>query len=138
MRRARPKRLKRFHRQIFFPKWTEESLRAFLIEVRTHGSLTLSIHAVEKSWEYGTEYGRKFLKFMLGMIRGEALRRGELFEFYAYDQEIRKACFRVASEDLPVDLVVVISADGVVVTVWTINKKDNHDTLDEELYERSA
>lgn len=137
MRRGAQKKLKRYHRQLFFPKWYEDSLEEYFNGVRAVGQITFSLHAVEKAQEYGFEHGRKFIKTMSKAIREDVLREPSVFEFYATGQEIRKACFRVSVPEFPVDLVLVISADGVVVTVFVTNKGDNHDTLNAGLYERS-
>jgi hypothetical protein len=138
------RRMKRYHKDLYFPEWSSKSLKAFADGIRTrgkreqgNGSITFSLHAVEKSAEYLFEYGRRFIKFLSKVIRDDALKNGEVFEFYAIDEEIKKVCYRIASTNSPVDLVLVISADGVVITMFVANKGDNHDTLDESLYERS-
>jgi len=136
LRKSKQKKLKRYHSEIYFPNWTNKSFVTFVDGIHAHGSITFSLHAVERAWEYGVDYGRNLIKFLSRTIREDVLKNGSIFEFYATDEEIHKACFRISSEDSPVDLVLVISSDGVVVTVFVIKKDDNHSTLDENLYER--
>lgn len=136
MTKPKTKKLRRYHRDIYFPDWANFSLKEFAQHVRVHGSVTFSLHAVEKSLEYGFDYGRKFLKFISKIIRQDVLKVENVFEFYAEGGAVRKACFRVSSPEILVDLVLVISSDGVVVTIFVINKGDNHNTLDEKVYER--
>ena len=132
------KRLKRFHRSVYFPAWSDESLLEYFKEVTGIGPLKFSLHALEKLSESVLEHGRAFLKAFLRIIRRNSLTLEGVFEFYAVDTVVKKACFRYALPDFPVDLVLVISADGVVITVFVVNKGDDHSTLDEKLYERNA
>lgn len=134
--RMKARKMKRYHKEVYFPPWAEKSLQSFVDSVRTHGSITFSLHAVEKTVEYTVEYGRRFSKFLAKIIRQDVLKTGTVFEFYATEEEIRKVCYRVSSPSSPVDVAIVVSADGVIVTDFVINKDDTHHTLDENLYER--
>jgi hypothetical protein len=136
MKVSKSKGLKRYHKDVYFPDWASTSLKGFAKGVQIHGSIAFSLHALEKVVDYGTEYGKKFVKFLVKTIRQGILKTDNVFEFYAEDTGIKKACFRISSSEVPVDLVLVISADGVVVTAFVINKGDNHTTLDEKMYER--
>ena len=136
MTKQNSKKIKRYHKSFYFPPWATKSLQNFSDSIRSRTSITFSLHALEKTLEYGFEYGRKFLKSVSKVIREDALKNGEVFEFYSIEQEIRKACFRVFLVGSPVDLILVISSDGVVITLYVSNKGDNHNTLDENLYEK--
>lgn len=131
------KKLKRYHKDVFLPSWTEELLSNFINEVYSKGPLTFSGHAVEKIVESAFEHGKNLFKYLIKILREGRLNLGDVFEFYSRDAAIKKACFRFTFSDYPVDLVLVISSDGVVITVYAINKEDNHSTLNQELYERS-
>ena len=137
MNKTKTRRMKRYHKDVFFPGWADKSLIKFSEDVRSHGSISFSLHSLEKTTEYAFEYGRRFVKFLAKVVRADVFKVGNVFEFYAIDEEIKKACYRMNSVDSPVDLAIVISADGVVVTDFVISKADNHDTLDKSLYERS-
>jgi hypothetical protein len=128
--------LKRYHRECFFPEWSEESLNIFLKLIRRKNGLSISIHCLEKIINYCFQYGRQMLKYLLKSVRKASFTSSGVFEFYAVEQEIKKICVRFSFEEFPVDLILVISADGTIITVFTANKGDKHDSLDLELYEK--
>lgn len=130
------KRQLRFHKDIYYPLWAETSLNSFLDELRKRKTLTFSVHSVVKIIGYSFDYGKQMLKYLLKSINVHSLSAGEVFEFYSFGEKVSKACFRVSFDEFPVDLVLVISTDGTVITVFTTNKHDNHDSLNVELYEK--
>lgn len=131
-------RLKRFHKEIYFPPWYEKSVDDFLQQIRKTSALVFSLHAVEKAISYSFKYGQELQKYLMKAIRKQCANSENVFEFYAVDENIRKACFRLSFDGFPVDLILVISADGTVITVYLINKDDNHSTLDKNLYEKDG
>lgn len=131
------KKVLRYNRAVFFPEWSTDSITVFLETLRKNNGVCVSIHSVEKIVNYCFQYGRQMLKYLLKSVRKASFTPANVFEFYAVDGEIKKACLRFSFDEFPVDLVLVISADGTVITVFTTNKGDNHDSLDVELYERS-
>lgn len=130
------KKVKRFHRGVYFPEWTEESLDSFLQEVLQTGYITFSAHALKRTVEYTDEHGKSFLRFLLKCVKRNALSIQNVFEFYSVEEYIKKVCFRCSTEELPVDLVLVISRDATVITVFVVNRGDNHETMDKTLYEK--
>lgn len=129
------RKLKRYHREIFFPEWAEGGLEIFVSTILKKGSLTFSLHAMDKSVDYCVTYGKNLF---LETLKKIPLEFKNIFEFRSVGEEIRKACFRYSLEELPVDIVLVISSDGVVITIYLINKGDNHATLNKKLYERKS
>lgn len=132
------KKTKRFHREIFFPDWAEDSIEAFIETAWARNSITISTHALEKVIDYGFYYGKHFLKFLLKSVRKNSVDSSKVFEFYAVDHTIKRACFRFSFEEFSTDIVLVISLDGVIVTVYTTNRADSHKTLDTKLYEKGV
>ena len=130
------KKQKRYHSEIYYPSWAETSLNAFIAELRAKKALNFSVHSIVKIVQYSFDYGKQLLKYLLKSINVQSLSSGTVFEFYSFGERISKACFRVSFNEFPVDLVLVISADGTVITVFTTNKHDNHDSLNVELYEK--
>jgi hypothetical protein len=128
--------MKRYHREICFPDWSQQSLEEFVGGIYSKGPVVCSLHAVENILRDCTEYGRRLFTFLLKSIRKTSFEVGNIFEFYSVDRKVKKACFRFSFEDFPVDLVLVISADGTIITSYTTNHGDNHSTLDTSLYER--
>ncbi len=132
------KRLKRFHRDIYFPDWGKQSLNYYLGEILHNGSLTFSLHALEKIVDYSFDYGKNLFKYLVKVVDRKNFDIENVFEFYSNGETVKKACFRYSFSDFPVDLIAVISSDGVVITVYVTNKGDNHTTFDKNLYERSS
>lgn len=131
------KKTKRYHKNIFFPEWTDRSLLEFSNGIFNKKSLVFSVHSVMKIVGYSFEFGKQLFKYLLKSLNKTSINPDSLFEFYSSGEEIKKACFRFSHSGFPVDIVLVISADGTVITVYVTNKGDNHKTLNTKLYERS-
>lgn len=130
------RKLKRYHREIYFPDWSENSLKEFCGLVFRKRMVVFSVHAVEKIVGYSFKYGQQLLKFLLKSVRNRNVDISQIFEFYSYDEEIKKICIRHSFDKFPVDLVFVVSLDGTIITVFTINKDDHHSTINSKLYEK--
>lgn len=131
------RKLSRFHRDIFFPDWHGEALEQFLESLTKGGAITFSLHSLEKCVDYSHEYGIRLVKCIAQIVKKDSLSLENIFEFYSVEKRVKKACFRFSFEDFPVDLIVVISEDGVVITVYDTNREDSHLSMDKRLYERS-
>lgn len=129
---------KRYHVDVHFPAWSKKSIELFIENLVKKGSLVFSVHAVEKIIGYSFEYGRQLLKYLLKSVKKVSIESSNVFEFYAVEENINKACLRFSFDEFPVDLVLVISSDGTVITVFTTNKGDNHGSLNIKLYERNT
>lgn len=131
------KKLKRYHKDIFFPKNSEEMLDTYLEDMGECGSITFSLHSVEKIVDYCVLYGKNLLKYLLKSVRRDSINIDNVFEFYSSNGMVKKACFRYSFEEFPVDIILVISADAVVITVYVANKKDTHTSMNKALYEKN-
>ena len=132
------KKHKRFHREVYFPPWAEESVQEFIQAIDKQGYITFSLHSVKKVVQYTKSYGTEFFRHVEIALRRGRLSSGEVFELYSNDKSIRKACFRFSFEGFPVDIVVVLSKEGTVVTIYITDKEDNHSSLDSSLYEKKG
>lgn len=130
-------KFERYHREIFFPEWFSDSMDTYRASLKTKGNIFFTLHAVEKVLEYCLEYGITLSKILFKCVNRNFLSDSRAFEFYAVGREIRKVCFRFSFEQFPVDLILVISKDGCVITVYDTNKGDSHKSLDKKLYRRS-
>lgn len=128
--------IRRYHRDIYFPDWFQDSFAGYTRGLRERGPLSFSFHAVDKILEQCHSYGRILFKYLTKTCNKSSLDSDKVFEFYTVGKEIRKVCFRFSFDKSPVDIVLVISKEGNVVTVYTINKGDKHQTLDKSLYEK--
>ena len=131
------KRVDRFHKDIFFPSSYESSMKTFVEEIVALGPLTFSRHAIEKVVDYTFEYGKNFFQQFIKTVSRNSLDPEKVFEYYAAKTgKITKACFRYTFDEYPVDIIMVISANGVVITMYVANKNDNHSTLNKNLYKK--
>lgn len=131
------KRVNRFHKDIFFPSSCDSSMKIFIDEIIALGPLTFSLHSVEKIVDYSFEYGKNFFQYLIKVVRRNPLDPEKVFEFYADKHgKITKACFRYTFDESPVDIIMVVSANGVVITTYISNKDDNHTTLNKNLYRK--
>lgn len=131
-------KLKRYHKGIYFPPWAKESISEFLKNQRKQKSIVFSVHGVDKVVLEVLRYGKYLMEFLFKSVRKNSLKYENVFEFYSKDREIQKACFRISYAEFPVDLIFVMSAEGTVITFYTTNKGDNHDSLDTSLYEKGG
>jgi hypothetical protein len=128
-------KLKRYHRNIFFPEIAEESLDFYINSLMDSGPITFSYHSVDKIISSVSEYGIVLWKCFSRIISNKFLSKEKIFEFYCDKfNETKKACFRFPLESFPVDLILVISNNGVVITVYLSNRDDNHDSINRNLY----
>lgn len=130
------KKLKRYHKGFYFPPWAKDSINDFLSKRMSQKSVVFSIHAVDKIVEESFHYGKYLMGFLFRSVKKTSMKFENVFEFYAYDKEIKKVCFRLSYPEFPVDLIFVISSEETVITFYTTNKGDNHDSLDKDLYEK--
>lgn len=131
------RRLRRYHKDIFFPVWYETSLENFIGKISESGPISFSYHSVGKMISYVGEYGTVLWKKFSKIITNNVLDKQKIFEFYSdANTEVKKACFRYPIENLPVDLIMVISDTGVVITVYLTNREDNHESMNRNLYDR--
>lgn len=130
-----PKIVDRYHKEIFFPKNSTEILSKFIEGIFKSSSITFSLHAVEKVVKIVEMYGKVLAGEFFKMVNSDVLFIENVFEFYLNkDGKVEKACFRAELNKLPVDIIFVISSTGVIITVYTTNRGDNHTTINKKLY----
>ena len=97
--------------------------------------LRLSIHAKNKLKRMKSRY-RTYTKNLLKTIKiAEELYLDYVFEFYAdRNNVIKKVCYRLPMKDLDYDLILVISSNGKVVTIYLNNNFTGNRALKRELY----
>lgn len=128
-------KLLRYHKDVYFPLWSYNSIRVFwdkMIEEKV--ILFTSYHAKKKMDRMKGKYRSATKKIMAdGFFSEENLKY--IFEFYANDKKVvKKICVRMPLIDGEVDIIIVISAIGKVITVYLNNNFDNHNELDRSLY----
>jgi hypothetical protein len=121
---------------VYGPDWSEESILAFFAKIIKQRNVAITMHALDKILTDSFKYGQIYPKFLFKSLHPKNFAFCRVFEFYAVDEEVKKVCMRFSYPDLPVDIIVVISAEGTVITSFTVNKGDYHASLDKSLYEK--
>jgi len=92
-----------------------------------------------KKWKYSS-HALKNLQYraidniaVLKHIRSLKLDTKDIFEYYTINNEIQKACYRIAYKHS--DIILVLSKDKKIITIYLNSKNDNHSTLKTELYQ---
>ena len=92
-----------------------------------------------KNWDYSEhcldnlKYRAIDLKGILIFIKGVELRAEQIFEYYSEDKNIVKLCYRIGYNNLQ-DIILILTPDKRIITIYINSKDDLHDTLKKELY----
>jgi len=117
--------MERYHKNVYF-KHTKE-LKEFNANMNIK-NWKYSIHAL-KNLQYRAIDNLSILKFIKGLVLNEK----DIFEYYTINNEIQKACYRIAYKHS--DIILVLSKDKKIITIYLNSKNDNHSTLKTELYQ---
>jgi hypothetical protein len=117
----------RYHKKVFFPEGADAQLKTFTDTLNTK-AFTYSAHCLDN-----IKYRTIDIESLLRYIKGIKLNNINIFEFYTDDKgNIIKACFRLDYSLF--DVILVISKEKNIITIYTNNKEDKHSTLNEALY----
>ena len=92
-----------------------------------------------KNWLYSEhcldnlKYRAIDLRAVLLFIKGIELKTEQIFEYYADDKNIIKLCYRINYNQLQ-DIILVLTPDKKIITLYINSTYDLHDTLKKELY----
>jgi hypothetical protein len=118
--------LERYHVKIGFKQEHIKKLEDFTN--RLNGlSWKYSSHSID-----GLSYRAVDVEGLLRHIKGVELSAGAIFEYYAEGSEIIKACYRINYG--AVDIILVLNEDKLIVTIYLNSAKDNHETLQKNIY----
>ena len=117
----------RYHKKVYFPEGSDQKLTALCDQLN------------DKAWQYtahsldGLKYRAIDQKAVLLFIKDLSLEPSKVFEYYIEGSKITKICYRVEYTD-NMDLVIVISKEKNIVTIYSQLKNDEHITLNSCLY----
>ena len=117
--------MKRYHKNVYFKH--EKELKEFNANMNIK-KWKYSSHAL-KNLQYRAIDNLSILKF----IRNIELNQKDVFEYYELDNRIIKACYRI--KYIHSDIILVLSKDKKIITIYLNSKEDNHSTLKTELYQ---
>ena len=119
--------MNRYHIKIGFEPEHLSQLKE-LTEILNSKNWLYSIHCID-SLKYRAINLEQVLKF----IKDIELNPSQIFEFYTENDIIVKVCYRIGYNNLQ-DLILVITPDKKIVTIYINSKDDLHFTLKKELY----
>ena len=120
--------MKRYHRKIYFPDIEKlKKLNSSFIGK----SFSYSRHAID-TMKYRHTDTQKILQY----IKDTELNADDIFEYYKNDNgDIVKVCYRISYTQNN-DIILVVSSQKNIVTVYTNEKNDDHVTLNGGIYEK--
>lgn len=115
----------RYHKTIYFP------------DIQELSALNERLNSL--TWRY-TQHCLDHLKSrvinqfaLLSHIKELQLNKDDIFEYYKRDDEfIEKVCYRLKFNEY--DVILVLSWQKEIITIYLNAKEDNHETLNKKLY----
>ena len=121
--------MSRYHKKVYMPDNVKGNLKGFndgLNFLRWQYTSHCIDNLRHRSYD---------IRGILEFISKLKLNYDDIFELYTDDKDnITKACYRIKYDI--VDLILVITADKKIITIYTNIKDDDHITLDKNIYNR--
>jgi hypothetical protein len=73
------------------------------------------------------------LEGLLIFVRDIRLDFKQIFEYYSDGSEIIKACYRISWQK-DIDIILCLSQDKNIISIWLNSALDNHETLSKNIY----
>jgi hypothetical protein len=95
-----------------------------------------------KNWGYSEhcldnlKYRAIDLRAVLLFVKGIKLNFDQIFEYYSNDKNIVKLCYRISYDNLQ-DIILVVTPEKKIITIYINSANDLHDTLKKELYKNT-
>lgn len=129
-------KLKRYHVEILVPAWGRESSLDFIRGIAGK-PMGYSKHATKKSAKLSKRIKEAIKNILNRFFVGDEMLLDYVFEFYSdSDNKIRKMCFRFPMVEFGIDIIIVMSCRGTIVTIYINKDFDKHRNLNEKLYEK--
>ena len=128
--------MERYHKAIGFPKEYQQELIDLISkfnETKKYGRTGHAHHRLNERFDY-----INILNYLANKVK---FNYEQVFEFYADKKVINKICFKIDYPTSPYesqDLILVLTRDKAIITLYINAKGDNHATLKKELYTEVA
>lgn len=119
--------MNRYHTDVHIPEGDIDRLRAFT-EALNAQAWNYTAHSLDN-----VKYRAIDCKALLYFIKDLRLNACTIFEYYTEGTQIIKACYRI-KYTTDIDIILVISDEKNLVTVYMNSEGDNHYTLRKNLY----
>lgn len=120
--------MNRYHKDIRFPEAYQQRLKELTEKFNSPKRFGRTNHAFDRLRERFNYLG--ILNFLANNVRFDV---EDIFEFYADDKRVDRVCYKL-NYDESQDLIIILTANKDIVTLYTNSKGDNHKTLKRELY----
>jgi len=118
--------MKRYHKKLYFPDI--EKIKALNSQLNSY-NWQYSKHALDNIKYRHIDYIK-----VLNFIKDLKLDYNNIFEYYIKDNNIIKVCYRIKFDNIS-DLILVLSQNKKIITIYFNNANDKHYTLKKELYQ---
>lgn len=118
--------MQRYHKNIYFPDI--DKLRE-LNNTLNSCNWKYSAHALNNM-----KHRISDIENLLQFINNMTLKEADIFEYYKLYDNIEKICYRIAYNDI-FDVILVLSNNKTIITLYLNNNNDSHVTLKENLYQ---
>lgn len=122
----------RYHKKVYFKFEDTKRLETFtgLLNVK---QWAFSSHCLDN-----LKYRDVDVEAILLFIKNLKLKYEDIFEFYTDDKgELLKLCYRIKFNKT-IDIILVISAEKKIITIYENSANDLHYTLNESLYQKNG
>lgn len=116
--------MERYHKSLYYPKFDGLNI---LVNELNQDKCKITSHSLERIKE------REDVETIGNFLKGLTLKENDIFEYYKEGANIEKLCFRIAFNSQK-DLILVLSQNKRIITVFFNSKEDNHITLNKENY----
>lgn len=123
--------MKRYHKKIYFPRKHHRGLFELCNSMKSM-PWKYSKHALDN-----IKNRSLFVEDVLKFIKDLSLSHTHIFEYYTEKDIITKMCFRY-TYDKETDIIIVVSNEKRLVTVYYNAKDDEHYTLNKTIYENEG
>jgi len=117
----------RYHKAVYYLDTAEQALTVFTDSLNFKPWL-YSSHCLD-SLKHRTSDVQAILKYISGLT----LNSSNIFEYSILDNNIKQACFRIKYNNVN-DIIVIISVDKKIITIYLNKIIDKHETLNKRLY----
>jgi len=121
--------MERYHKDLGFPKVHLKRLEELNAKYNSSKRFGRTSHAVQRLNER-FDY-LNILKFLAEEIRFKV---EDIFEIYVENEVVQKVCYKIDYSSWQ-DLIIILTKDKAIVTLYANAKNDNHKTLKKELYQ---
>jgi hypothetical protein len=124
---------KRYHKNIYFP-FAHYEILSLACQNLNRLNWSYSSHALDTIKERSLFYEQEITKLLL-YIKDLSFSGDNIFEYYTCDDKLTKICFRYHYDNKN-DVIIVITPDKKLITIYFNGVDDKHYTLNKDLYEK--